>query len=198
MSGITKHIVQATLFGLLIVAEINAQPKWRVYTSPNKSFSVELPWKPINRRRNLHYLVSQQSTLQNLPRFDKLTVGVFKGTSIDDWYDLSMYIDESSTLFYIHVYEVRSKRSKEEFDSEVREIMRVDTCKSCRFFSDESVVLNELSGREIIYQKGKESGRVLFINGGYKIYTLSFQTEDKKGVSRGPVDRVFDTFQPAP
>jgi hypothetical protein len=198
MSGTTKHIVQATLFGLLIVAEINAQAKWRVYTSPNKSFSVELPWKPINRRRNLQYLVSEQGTLQNLPRFDKLTVAAFKGTSIDEWYDLSMYIDESSTFFYIHVFEVRSKRSKEEFDSEVREIMRVDSCKSCRFLKDESVVLNGLSGRKLLYQKGKESGRVLFINSGSHIYTLSFQTEDKKGVDRGPVDRVFDTFQPTP
>jgi hypothetical protein len=193
-----RRFFQVALLGILIVLEAHAQPKWQVYTPSSKTFSVDLPWKPINRRRNLQYLISEQGTLQNLPRFDKLTPAVFKGTSIDDWYDLSMYIDESSTFFFIHVYEVRSKRSNEEFDSEVREIMRVDTCKSCRFATDEPVVVNGFSGRQIIYQRGKESGRVLFINGGDKLYTLSFQTEDKKGVDRGAVNRVFGTFHPTP
>ncbi len=199
MSIFSKRILQVSLLTLLLGAELNAQPKWQVYTPSDKSFSVDLPWKPIYRRRNLQYLVSKTETLtQNIPRFDRLRTPVFKGTSVDDWYDLSMYTDESSTIFFIHLYEVRYKRSAEDFDSEVRQIMRVETCKSCTFLKDEGVVLNGLSGREIIYQKGKESGRVLFINAGSRVYIVSFQTEDKKGVARGPVDRVFSTFQPTP
>jgi hypothetical protein len=183
MRDLAKRYAAASLLGLLIVCETYAQPKWRVYSPSNKSFSVELPWEPINRRRNL------TSYMPN-------SVSPFKGSTVDDWYDLSMYIDESTTRFFIHVYDVAFKRSQEEFDREVRQIMLVDTCKRCLFLKDESVVVNGLSGREYVYQQDKVTGRVLFINGGRRIYTIHFNTENKKGISRGPVDRVFSTFQP--
>lgn len=179
-----KLVILAGLLCLLIASEVNAKPDWRLYTSPNKSFSVELPWKPNNRRRNLLTLAPDSEIR-------------FKGSSVDDRYDLSMYTDESLTRFFIDVYETAFKRSQAEFDSEVRQIL-VDACDRCRFFKNDPVVLNGLSGREFIYQKSKVTGRMLFINGGLRIYTVHFYTEDKKGISRGPVDRVFATFQPAP
>ena len=180
----SRRSLQLGLIGFFVVLGIEAQPKWRVYTPSNKSFSVELPWNPITRHRNLMGLAPN-------------TGSPFKGSTDDDWYDLSMYIDESSTQFVIHVYRVPFKRSQEEFDLEVRRIMKADSCKNC-FTKNEPVVLNGLSGREFIYERDKGSRRVMFINGGNRIYTVSFYTEDRKGISRGPVDRVFSTFQPTP
>jgi hypothetical protein len=109
-----------------------------------------------------------------------------------------MYIDEPSTHFFIHAYDVAFKRTQEQFDAELEEIMGDDQCKRCTFSKNEPVEVGGLYGREYIYQQKKASIRILFINGSHRVYTVKFSTEDKKGISRSPVDRVFDTFQPTP
>src|SRR4029453_5604832 len=111
----------------LFVSTAMAQPKWRVYTPSNNRFSVELPWNPITRHRNLTGLAPDSGS-------------PFRGSTDDDWYDLSLYKEEPSTRFFIHVYRVPIKRTAEEFEAEVSRIMKVESCKNC-YSKNEAVTL---------------------------------------------------------
>lgn len=163
-------------------AFVAAQPKWRVYTPANKIFTVELPWNPHYKRLEAHALMMG-------------TAGPFKGINSIETYDFSMYIDEEHTSFVLRVYDLAKTRSEADFDKEVEEII-ANSSKPSASVSNKSVVVNGLHGKEYLFVNGKESARILFVLSGHRAYVMQFSTEDKKGVDRGPVNRVFDSFQP--
>lgn len=180
-----RLLLVSLLVACVFCRDVDAQPKWFVYSAPDNSFSVELPWKPIYERRNFsNFLPGIRQRMET-----------FKGTQYQEFYNLRMYPDESSTRFYINVYELAKKRSDTEFDDEVDSLMSSLSDKDKHFPKNESVSINGFHGREYIYEKGKASGRVLIINAGNRIYLLRFHTENKKGISRSPVEKVFNTFQ---
>src|SRR6266849_5094299 len=88
-----------SLIGLCSHAE--AQPKWHVYTAPDKRFSVELPWKPYYTRR-------RTVGMQGGPG----GVVAFRGTSSVDIYNLRMYGNEDLTAFVINVYTLSERDSE--------------------------------------------------------------------------------------
>jgi hypothetical protein len=126
------------------------------------------------------------------------SLGPFKGTMNEDLYDLSMYVDEADTSFHILVYDMAERRTDEAFDTEADSIMSAWNGNDKNFVKKGSVAVNGFHGREYLYEKGKEQGRVLILSAKNIIYFVSFHTRDKKGVSRAPVNRVFDSFQPTP
>lgn len=179
-----RFLFASILLFFLIPANTNAQPKWRPYTSPGKTFTVELPWKPIYQRKQITGMVPNSA-------------GPFKGIQSVDYYNLNMYIDEGSTSFFIFEYEVADKRSDQDFDIEVDSIMSGPGGKDKNYLQNRPVTVNGLHGQEYFYEKGKTSARVLVINAGHRIFLLRFSTEEKKGINRGPVEKVFSTFQPS-
>ncbi|MDX6304352.1 MAG: hypothetical protein QOI77_1321 [Blastocatellia bacterium] len=172
---------------LAITSNIRAQPKWRVYTSPNKSFSVELPWNPNYVRRNTAGMVGGPGG-----------VVAFRGTWAEDIYNLSMYIDEEHTSFVIRVYNLSARDSEKEFDAEGKLTPITSGRQKPDEWQENPVTINGLRGREVIYKKGKVASRLLIVFADHRIYQVEFVTEDKRGISRGPVNRVFGTFQPVP
>lgn len=183
-----KHLLRSSALVVILAAGWNtrAQPKWQVYTAANKSFSVELPTKPIYKRRRLASYVG-------LSR-DRY----FKGSSYEEFYDLNIYRSDSFTRFSISVFEVAETRSEREFAEEADSIIAAVGGESMRLLKNDSVRVNGLQGREYVYEKGKASSRVLMVNGGKRIYILRFFTDDEKGIHREPVERIFNTFQPTP
>jgi len=166
----------------------NAQPDWRVYSAPNKSFTVELPWKPIYERHNLN----------GMPTSIRKNRQLFKGSTSIDAYDLRMYTQESSTRTYISVYNLAETLSEQEFDAEAESVMSRLGGKDQQFLRNEYVTVYGLRGREYVYEKGKASGRILMVNANHRVYFLHYHTENEKGISRGPVERVFNSFRPRP
>jgi hypothetical protein len=186
---ITPALIPLIALGVCSVS--HAQPKWFVYSPPDKSFSVELPWKPHYEHRNYSDFAGNMRG-----RMER-----FKGTNYLNYYYLQMYENETSTDFYISVYDVARKRSDKEFDDEVDSMIsppKQAEDKDWHLVKDEAVTVNGLHGREYVYERGKLSGRMLIVNAGHFIYVLHYHTEDKKGVARPSVERVFNTFQPTP
>lgn len=109
-----------------------------------------------------------------------------------------MYIDEPSTSFFIHEYALANQRTEQEFDSEVFSLVAEVDGNSKEVLKAQSVRINEFQGREYIYRNDKISCKLLIINKGNRILLLQFRTEDRKGISRGPVNRVFNSFLPLP
>lgn len=177
-------LVIAFLAAIVFSEGIEAQPKWKVYTAPDKSFSVELPWKPIYSRRNFIGFVSGTPTMF--------------GSRAGDIYDLSMYTNESFTHFFIIVYDVPLRRNEQEFDAEADSIMEKVNGSNKRFIKHEAVTFNGLHGQQYVYERGKLSGVAVLINAGHRVYFIHFYTENSKGIARGPVNRVFTTFEPTP
>lgn len=164
-----------------------AQPKWRLYTAPDNSFSVEVPWKPIYRiRRTITSSVSGDA------------LGPFTGTMAEDPYDLSMYVDEQSTHFQIKVYSVAQARDEIAFERESDSVVLKIAGDKSNILKRESVSVNGLQALHYVYAHQKAQSRILIVNGNHRIFMLWFFTEDKKGIDRGPVNKVFNTFQPSP
>jgi hypothetical protein len=189
--SIKKHYLLplGVLSVLAAASYIRAQPKWRVYTAPgpDKSFSVELPWNPVYVRRNT-------AGMQGGPG----GVVAFRGTSTVDIYNLNMYTNEEHTSFVISVYSLSISDTEKEFDAEGKLAPIGSRPQKPDEWQENAVTINGLRGREVIYKKGKVSSRLLMVFAKHRIYEVVFTTEDKKGISRGPVERVFSTFQPTP
>lgn len=167
---------------LVVSFAVQGQPKWRAYVSPDKSFIIDLPWNPIYRRLNVMGMVPGSA-------------GPFKGITSADVYNLNMFTDEPYTHFIISVYGVANARAEREFDTECDSILFKE---GRQFLKKDSVLVNSLHGREYIYQKDKASAVVLMVYTDHRIYFVEFYTEDKKGVQRGAVAKVFNSFRPTP
>ena len=155
-----------------------SQAKWKVYTPPDKRFSVELPWKPNYQRRTV------AGRIGPLP-------GPTEGITSVDRYDLR--ISEPNTSCTIDVYTVIDRDPSQEFEKK-----RSQTATNSYFVRDEAVEVNGLKGRHYIYKKGKVASRYLILFAEHTVYTVTFYTEGDKGIERGAVNKIFDTFRPTP
>lgn len=175
------------LFALRVAG--HAQIEWRVYTAPNKSFTVELPWEPTYVRSNLN----------DMPASIRRNRQLFKGSMSVESYDLRMYSkDEPTTRTHLGVHNLSESLSEQEFDAGADSLMSRVGGKDQRLLKNEPVTVNGLRGREYVYERGKASGRALIVNAKNRVYFLHYHTESEKGISRGPVERVFNSFRPRP
>lgn len=65
-----------------------------------------------------------------------------------------------------------------------------------RFSREADVRVAGIHGRDFIYEKGNDSGRALFVNGGRRVYFLMVQTDDKSKTTSEKVSKIFKSFQP--
>ena len=156
----------------------NGQLNWKLYNTLDKRFSVELPAKPSYQHRTIAGIVG------SLP-------GPVDGITVIDSYDLP--IDEPNTSLRINVYSVSDRDTYQQFEKK-----RAASVQNPDYLRDEPVEVNGLHGREYVYQKGKFSSRLLIVFADHLVYTVTFNTESDKGVARGAVNRVFDSFRPTP
>ena len=155
-----------------------AQTNWKTYTPPDKRFSVEVPSKPSYQRRTTAGIVGP------LP-------GPVDGITAIDSYDLN--ITEPNTTLRINVYSVSERDTYQQFEKR-----RAAAVEDPNYVKNEAVEVNGLHGRQYIYQKEKFTSRLLIVFADHLVYTITFNTEGDKGVNRGAVNRIFDSFKPIP
>lgn len=191
---LTTRVSRSSLVVLLLVillitigGGVAAQPKWETYSPPNKRFTVELPWKP-------HY--TQRNTIGQFG--GSLEARPIKGVTSVDVFNLSMYMNEERTSFMIYVYYTIHADTEKAFDDEKHSGNKSTPRNQPNLVTERTLVVGGLRAREFIYQKGNVASKALLIFADHRIYAVEFYTEDKKGLARGPVDRVFNSFQPNP
>ena len=172
-----RFIPLSALILLAVGPNAATQTKWQIYTAPDKKFSVEVPSKPNYQRR------------ATIGRVGPLTP--IEGVTVVDSYDLR--VSEPNTSFTINVYSVIDQDPFQRFEK-----IRAASVPNPNFTKDEAVEINGLHGREYVYKKGKAASRFLIIFAEHLIYTVTFYTESDKGVERGAVNKVFESFKPTP
>jgi len=98
----------------------------------------------------------------------------------------------------IYVYQTADRDTEKAFDEAKNNAKKGKPSSKPTLTSETAVQVNGLSGREFIYHKEKVVSRALLVFADHRIYAVEFYTEDKKGLDRGPVNRVFNSFQPKP
>lgn len=159
------------------------QSGWRVYSPPNKSFTVELPREP-RRTNKLDPTSSDEESF-------------FECTKSVDAYELQLRPKSPEYAFVIGVFDVSAcQRKPETFNEEVEGLVAVIGGDNKRLLSDSKVNVDGLSGREFMYENGDLHGRVLIVNAGKRIYFLTYTTDIPGGTSSPEATRMFKTFHP--
>ena len=157
-----------------------AQSGWRVYTPPDKSFTVELPKPPKFRRKKVK------------PKDD-----LFEGrTQFGDAYILKLRQGDPESFFSIGVFHLSTAIGNQQFDERVYLLALIigGDKEDSDFTKKADVIVNGFHAREFIFQKGNVSGKSLFVNAGKRIYALQYYTEVEGEVLSENVNRLFDTF----
>lgn len=163
------------------------QDKWRVFSPPDGSFTVELPREPRRTNNPDPEGLDEQSFLE-----------WFECTQSVDFYVLKLRPTSPANAFIIGVFNVSGcQRRPEMFDEEVRGLVAIIGGDNKRLISDSVVRVNGLSGREVVYETGEKYGRVLIVNAGKRIYVLIYETNIAGETSSPETTRMFRTFRPA-
>lgn len=162
------------------------QSGWRVFSPPDRSFTVELPGRPRHTNNPDPKGVDEQSFFE---WFDCIR-------SVD-FYVLPLNISSPANAFLVGVFDVsRCKRRPEMFNEEVERLVLVIGGDNKRLISDSAVSVDGLPGREFTYANGDANGRVLIVNANRRIYTLIYETDVPAGASSSEAMRMFRTFHP--
>lgn len=159
---------------------------WRVFSPPNKSFTVELPGKPRHAKK-----LDPTSSDENEKAF-------FACTRSIDAYILSPHSDPLSNTFVIGDFDVSGcLRKPEQFEVEVNRIIAIIGGDNKRIVRDALVLVDGLSGREVYFESGERFGRLLFVNTSKRIYMLVFQSAAAEATASPEVTRMFSSFRPS-
>jgi hypothetical protein len=161
------------------------QSDWRVYSPPDKSFTVELPGEPHQTNK-----LDPSSSDENEKSFFECTKSI-KG------YVLPLWPTHPANVFVIGVFDVSGcKRKPELFDEEVKGLVTLIGGDDKSLISDSATRANDLPGREFIYENGDRYGRVLIVNAGRRIYLLSYTTDVRGATTSPEAIRMFSSFRP--
>jgi hypothetical protein len=159
------------------IAPSTAKPKdkdeWRVYTPPDKSFSVELPCEPM--RTN----VSADAT---------------------PTYQYACGVEEFSRLYMIYVMELSDTwKAKLRDAAELERSIRESFAPNKRVVKMTPFTVEGGIGREIIVHNLKNPeelsrGRVIVI--GARHYQIAFGSDDEKALHGPDAERFFASFKP--
>lgn len=176
--------VNSQLQGCPIIPN-RTQSGWRVYSPPDKSFTVELPGEPQHTNK-----LDPTSSDENEKSF-------FKCTKSINGYVFPLRPAHPANVFVIGVFDVSDcKRKRELFDEEVKGLVTVIGGDNKRLVSDSAVRTDGLPGREFIYENGDSYGRVLIVNAGRRIYLLSYTTDVRGATTSSEATRMFSSFRP--
>ena len=159
------------------VAAAQAQ-SWQLFSTPDKSLSVELPAKP-------NVLWKKEETPEV----------IFKNSNSACAYTVDLGLG-AGPEFLFGVLKFSRAMSKRKFDETVNSNMLWIGGDDKHFSKQSDVIVNGWHGRNFVYEKGGMPGRALFINGGSRIYYLIFQTEVESAKSSEVVSRIFNSFHP--
>ena len=160
-----------------------AQGNWRVYSPPDRSFTVELPQEPRHTNK-----IDPTSTDE---------ASFFECTKSVDAYEIQLKPQSPEYAFVIGVFDVSGCRRKAEtFTKEVKDLIAILGGDNKRLIKNEQVTVNGLPGREFIYENGELYGRVLLINAGKRIYMLTYTNNSSGGTSSAETIRMFSSFRP--
>ncbi len=161
------------------------QSTWRVYSPPDKSFTVELPQEP--RRTNK---IDPTGTDENEKSFFECTKSV-------DAYELQLKPQSPEYSFVIGVFDVSGcQRKLETFNKEVKGLVAIIGGDDKQLIKDEQLKVHGLPGREFIYQNGDLYGRVLVVNAGKRIYMLTYTNDASGTTTSAETTRMFSSFRP--
>jgi hypothetical protein len=159
------------------------QLNWRVYSPPDKSFTVELPQEP--RRTN-----KMDPTSNDEASFFECTKSV-------DAYEIQLKPQSPEYAFVIGVFNVSGcQRKAETFNKEVKGLVAVIGGDDKRLIKDKQVKVNGLPGREFIYENGELYGRVLVVNAGKRIYMVTYTNDASGTTTSAETTRMFSSFRP--
>jgi len=154
------------------VAAAQAQ-SWQHFSTPDQSLRVELPAKPNALRK----------------KGESLEV-IFKNSNSAYSYTVSLGLGAEPEIVFC-VLKLSKAMSNSKFDETVNSNMLWIGGDDKDFSKRSDVIVNGWHGRDFVYEKGRMSGRALFINGGPTIYYLIFQTEvEKREEFRGRVQNL--------
>lgn len=162
-----------------------AQSDWRVFSPPDKSFTVELPGEMRHTNNPDPEGTDAESFLE-----------WFVCTKSVDFYVLPLRPRSSANAFLIGVFKTSCPRTQQMFDEEVKGLVAVIGGDNKRLISNSVVQVNGLPGREFIYENGDDYGRVAIVNGGRRIYVLSYETDIPHATFSPEANRIFRTFNP--
>jgi hypothetical protein len=177
------NLITCVLFVLAGAKLVYAQSSWKVFSPPDKSFTVELPEKPRQAKPPSDTEESAES--------------LFENTKSAYAYTLSLRKNDPVPEFSFGVLYLSKPMSNSRFDEAVNSNMLWIGGDDKHFSKEADVVLSGFHGREFIYDKGIASGRALFINARNRIYLMLFHTEVEGDISSEAVSRIFRTFKPA-
>jgi len=161
------------------------QSDWRVYSPPDKSFTVELPGEPHQTNK-----LDPASSDENEKSF-------FECTKSIKAYSLPLRPEHPANVFVIGVFNMSGcKRKPELFDEEVKGLVTLIGGDDKSLISDSATRANDLPAREFIYENGDRYGRVLIVNGGRRIYLLSYTTDIRGATTSPEATRMFSSFRP--
>jgi hypothetical protein len=177
-------LASAQLQGYTIMPN-QTQSDWRVYSPPDKSFTVELPGEPHQTNK-----LDPASSDENEKSF-------FECTKSIKAYSLPLRPEHPANVFVIGVFDVSGCRRKPElFDEEVKGLVTLIGGDDKSLISDSATRANDQPGREFIYENGDRYGRVLIVNGGRRIYLLSYTTDVRGATTSPEATRMFSSFRP--
>jgi hypothetical protein len=170
-----------SLFALQII--VAGQTKSFTFSSPDKSFSVELPATAKAEK--------QKKTADDAS-FDEL----FGGLKTSEAYLVKLTADESDPSVSVGFLIPLKPLNQKTFVADVNSYMLFFFGDNKHFLKQADVVVNGFSGREFVFEKGSGSGRAVWVNSGKQIYLLSYFVEDGGEPTSEPVNKVFASFKP--
>lgn len=122
----------------------------------------------------------------------------FKCTKSVIAYELQPKSHSPEYAFVIGVFDVSAcKRKSETFNKEVNDLVAILGGDDKRLIKNEQMKVNGLPGREFIYENGDLYGRVLVVNGGKRIYMLTYTNDAYGTTTSAETTRMFSSFRPA-
>ena len=160
----------------LIVVEENG---WRLYSPPDKSFTVQVPVTPL-------------TDADTYDAFDKSTPG--------DWKPIHSYVAVASLdeprVYFVSVFEAIAQRATREnqIDEFIQELF-----KSKRLTSSKQINMTRRRGRELtLASKDTDENqfmRVRLIEAGQRVYMLTYVTNTADDIYSRSAERFFTSFQ---
>lgn len=183
MVQMSRILVFSLLYILVSISQVDSQSNWRIFSPPDKSFTVELPRTPKFQRKKVN------------PRKDAL----FENTIMGDAYTFRLRQNDPESVFSISVFYLSAPVNNQLFNQRAKSLALIigGDKEDSDFTKKADVRVNGFHGREFIYEKGVISGRALFINAGKRIYFLLYHTDVEGEISSETIVRIFETFKPA-
>ena len=160
------------------ISDSSQKANWRVFSPPDKSFTVELSDNPEHSN--------------TLDPNDPDIYGMFKCTKSFDAY----YINSKDYSISIIVFDVSGcRRTKKLFDKEAKILAEILGPDEKEIIKRANVKINNLPARDVIYTEVSGCGRNLIVNAGKLIFLLSYGSEKNTFLSQD-IERIFRSFKP--